>query len=77
MTFSNQLNAGLEKSIMLCLETGFPSLVLPVESSCKPTSKASLSVSDRDVVKQLRYWGDSFYSGHDQNFAKMQIENWL
>lgn len=27
----------------------------PVESSCKPTSKASLSVRDRDVVKQLRY----------------------
>lgn len=26
-----------------------------MESSCKPTSKASLSVSDRDVVKQLRY----------------------
>lgn len=27
----------------------------PVESSCKPTSKASLSVSERDVVKQLKY----------------------
>lgn len=28
---------------------------LPVESSCRPTSNASLSVRDRDVVKQLRY----------------------
>lgn len=28
----------------------------PVESSCRPTSKASLSVSERDVVKQLKYW---------------------
>lgn len=27
----------------------------PVESSCKPTSKASLSVSEREVVKQLKY----------------------
>lgn len=27
----------------------------PVESSCKPTSKANLSVSEREVVKQLRY----------------------
>lgn len=38
---------------------------LPVESSCKPTSKASLSVSDRDVVKQLRYWTENFGLGHD------------
>lgn len=38
----------------------YKSLALPVESSCKPTSKASLSVSERDVVKQLRYWGRKF-----------------
>lgn len=36
---------------------------LPVESSCKPTSKASLSVSDRDVVKQLRYWTEKLDLG--------------
>lgn len=40
-----------------------PSIIqAPVESSCRPTSKASLSVSDLDVVKQLRYctmrWDD-------------------
>lgn len=56
------------------LKKGVPSLVLPVESSCKPTSKASLSVSDRDVVKQLRYWRESFYLGRDRYFAKMQIQ---
>lgn len=39
---------------------------LPVESSCKPTSKASLSVSDRDVVKQLRYWTEKLDLGHDR-----------
>ena len=27
----------------------------PVESSCKPTSKANLSVSEREVVKQHKY----------------------
>lgn len=29
---------------------------LPVESSCSPTSKDSLSVCDLDVFKQARYW---------------------
>lgn len=70
MSFCNQLNANVY-SILLYLEK---SLVLPVESSCKPTSKASLSVSDRDVVKQLRYWRESFYLGRDRYFAKMQIQ---
>lgn len=50
--------------------------VLPVESSCKPTSKASLSVSDRDVVKQLKYWGGGgvqLNSRHEQNLVKIVI----
>ena len=29
---------------------------LPVVSSCRPTSKASLSVEDREVDRQHRYW---------------------
>lgn len=29
----------------------------PVECSCRPTSKDSLSVRDLDVFKQVRYWG--------------------
>ena len=31
--------------------------LLPVESSCSPTSKDSLSVCDLDVFKQARYCG--------------------
>lgn len=31
--------------------------LLPVESSCRPTSKDSLSVWDLDVFKQARYCG--------------------
>lgn len=33
------------------------SFYLPVESSCRPTSKESLSVCDLDVFKQARYCG--------------------
>lgn len=32
-------------------------VLLPVESSCSPTSKDSLSVCDLDVFKQARYCG--------------------
>lgn len=48
-------------------------MVLPVESSCRPTSKASLSVSDRDVVKQLRYWRGCDYLQHEHHFDQIHL----
>lgn len=49
----------------------------PVESSCRPTSNANLSVSDRDVVKQLRYCsreGSEVTSRSDRPLGVVHVE---
>ena len=42
----------------------YRAVLLPVESSCRPTSKDSLSVCDLDVFKQARYCGQRTRQNH-------------